>query len=88
VEASGQTFTYTITDSASNTSTGTVTLNVTEAGTLTTEYFTADENYAPAQITYINEFNQVVVQDIYAPECVPIAYKEIISSYGVIPCTP
>jgi hypothetical protein len=85
----GQTFTYTITDSAMNTSTATVTLNVTEAVTLTTEYYTAALVDILGEVTYINEFDVVVVSDgITTAECREIIYKELISTYGVIPCTP
>lgn len=89
VIASGQTFTYTITDSAMNTSTATVTLNVTEAVTLTTAYYTAALVDILGEVTYINEFDVVVVSDgITTSECREIIYKELISTYGVIPCTP
>jgi len=89
IEAEGQTFTYTITDNQSNTSTATITLNVIEAVTLTTAYYTAALVDVLGEVIYINEFNVIVESyGITTSECREIIYKELISTYGVIPCTP
>jgi len=84
---SGETFTYTITDSASNTSTGTVTLNVLNSE-ITTTYYTGTDIRDLGTITYLNEFDVVVVDEFNVYECVPITYKELISTYLVETCTP
>ena len=87
VEASGQTFTYTITDSASNTSTGTVTLNVTEAVVLIDYYYRGTSLTKAGYVTYRNEFNEISVsENLYLNECRLIQALGIISTYLVIPC--
>jgi hypothetical protein len=84
---SGETFTYTITDSASNTSTGTVTLNVTEAVVLIDYYYRGTSLTKAGYVTYRNQFNEISVsENLYLNECRLIQALEIISTYLVIPC--
>ena len=79
-----ETFTYTITDSESNTSTATVTLNIIELIPPVTEYFTAINAFG--SITYINDVNETITEEISYLQCVAITYRAIISSFGLENC--
>ncbi len=84
----GQTFTYTITDSLANTSTATVILNVAEVPDLITNYYIGIQFGEPGEITYINEFDEVVVDYIDTSTCTAVTYKELISLVLLTTCTP